>query len=283
MNEYSISYEAINNYKEPVTEAIFEFMVLPCNDDSQITVDFSFDNSLGESIFQYRNMFGFQVTRIRTDKSFDKLAFHLNAKVRKRNGFSNQTTISSLKDEEAILHSSDFYLDNFLYLRKTPFTTISEKHKSDILLKKSGQSLSDYLDELNKYVGKLITYQKQTTSVESTADHILELKKGVSQDFVHVFIAMCRYNGIPARYVSGYLNQGLVYSSSATMHAWVEVLIPGNGWIAYDPSNSKKVDENYIKVAHGVDYRDCSPIKGVIKTNSTVHDTFHRVEVVSQQ
>jgi len=283
MNEYSISYEAINNYKEPVTEAIFEFMVLPCNDDSQITVDFSFDNSLGESVFQYRNMFGFQVTRIRTDKSFDKLAFQLNARVRKRNGITHEQSITKLQNEDAILNSLDFYLENFLYLKRTPFTSISEKYKSDILIKNPGQSVSEYLDALNKYLGNLLTYQKQATSVESTADNILELKKGVSQDFAHVFIAMCRYNGIPARYVSGYLNQELNYSSPATMHAWAEVLIPGNGWIGCDLSNSKKADENYIKVAHGVDYRDCSPIKGVIKTNSAGHHTFHRVEVVSQQ
>ncbi|MBC7450041.1 MAG: transglutaminase family protein [Cytophagales bacterium] len=284
MNEYSISYEAINNYKEPVTEAIFEFMVLPCNDDSQITVDFSFDNSLGETIFQYRNVFGFQVTRIRTDKSFDKLAFSLKAKVRKRNAISTHTTTTSSIDEEIILHSSDFYLDNFLYLKKTPFTAMPEKFQEKILKKASDQPISAYLQDLNHHVGNLITLQKESKSLENTIEDILESGKGVSQDFAHLFIAICRANGVPARFVSGYLNEGLDYSSYATMHAWAEALVPGYGWVGYDPANIKKVDVNYIKVAHGVDYRDCSPIKGVIKTkNSSAHDTFHRVEVIEQQ
>lgn len=284
MNEYSISYEAINNYKEPVTEAIFEFMVLPCNDDSQITIDFAFDNSLGETIFQYRNMFGFQVTRIRTDKTFDKLAFTLNARVRKRNAISNHSINTSSVNEDEIIRSSDFYLDNFLYLKKTPFTTVSEKYQDKVLYKESGQSISSYLQDLNQYAGSLLTLQKESKSLDNTLDDILEAGKGVSQDFAHLFIAMCRSNGIPVRFVSGYLNQEQNYSNYATMHAWAEALVPGYGWVGYDPASVRKVDIDYIKVAHGVDYRDCSPIKGVIKTkNSSDHDTFHRVEVVAQQ
>ncbi len=284
MNEYSISYEAINNYKEPVTEAIFEFMVLPCNDDSQITVDFTFDNSLGESIFQYRNVFGFQVTRIRTDKTFDKLSFTLKAKVRKRNAISTHSISTSAIDEEEIIQSSDFYLDNFLYLKKTPFTALTEKFLKKLLKKAPEQSISSYLQELNPYVGELITLEKESKSLENTTDDILEAGSGVSQDFAHLFIAMCRANGIPARFVSGYLNEEENYNTYATMHAWAEALVPGYGWVGYDPANRTKVDVNYIKVAHGVDYRDCSPIKGVIKTkNSSEHETFHRVEVVSQQ
>lgn len=284
MNEYSISYEAINTYKEPVTEAIFEFMVLPCNDDSQITIDFFFDNSLAETIFQYRNIFGFQVTRIRTDKTFNKLTFSLKAKVRKRNAISNHSISTSSIDEEVILKSPDFYLDNFLYLKKTPFTIISEKFQDKILTKDFQQTISAYLNDLNQYIGNLIISQKESKSLENSPDDILKSKKGVSQDFAHLFIAMSRANGIPARYVSGYLNQDNNYSSYTTMHAWAEALIPGYGWVGYDPTTIRKVDINYIKVAHGVDYRHCSPIKGVIKTkNSSAHETFHRVEVISQQ
>ena len=279
MNEYDISYQITNNYKEPVTEAIYEFMVLPCNDDSQITVDFTFDNSLGETVFHYRNMFGFQVTRIRTEKSFDKMMFNLKARVRKRNAISNHSTSTSSPDEKNIIASPDFYMDNYLYLKQSPYTVLTEKYSTLLLKKAETQSVSEYLQELNSYVSGLIVYDKTITKVETDLEHVLDSKKGISGDFAHLFISFCRSNGIPARFVSGYLNK----SSHTTMHNWAEALVPGYGWVGYDPAGKSKVDANYIKVAHGVDYRDCSPIKGIIKTNAENHHSFHKVEVVSQQ
>src|SRR5690606_35595902 len=101
-------------------------------------------------------------------------------------------------------------------------------------------------------------------------------------DYTHIFIGMCRYNGIPACYVSGYLNQGMDFVGSTLMHAWVEAFIPGVGWVGFDPTNNLLVNEHYIKVSHGADYADCSPIKGVLKTNGE-NKTSYQVKVFSQQ
>jgi transglutaminase-like putative cysteine protease len=118
--------------------------------------------------------------------------------------------------------------------------------------------------------------------VKSTANDALKVKSGVCQDYTHIFISMCRYNGIPARYVSGYLNQGVNFLGNSLMHAWTEAFVPGVGWIAFDPTNNLLVDENYIKVSHGADYADCSPIKGVLKTKGE-NQTTYSVKVTSQQ
>jgi transglutaminase-like putative cysteine protease len=74
-------------------------------------------------------------------------------------------------------------------------------------------------------------------------------------------LSLCRALKIPALYVSGYLATEI---ASAT-HAWVEVLIPGIGWRALDPTHNCQPGETYVKIAVGRDYADVAPLTGQYK------------------
>jgi transglutaminase-like putative cysteine protease len=124
----------------------------------------------------------------------------------------------------------------------------------------------------------MLGFDTEPTNVHTTVCEAIDLGKGVCQDFTHLFVAIARKNRIPCRYVSGYLNQGGGVMGSAAMHAWVEAFVPGNGWHGFDPTNNLLIDKNYIKTAHGVDYSDCSPIKGVLQTSGENH-TKYQVKV----
>jgi transglutaminase-like putative cysteine protease len=93
---------------------------------------------------------------------------------------------------------------------------------------------------------------------------------------------MARQNGIPTRYVSGYLNQEHGLLGDSQMHAWAEAYIPFVGWKGFDPTNNILANTNHIKVCHGKDYNDCSPLRGVIYSNGQ-NVTSHTVLVQSQQ
>jgi transglutaminase-like putative cysteine protease len=188
-------------------------------------------------------------------------------------------TISEERDE---LSSNDFYIDHHLFLRKSPLAFLTTENQKVILPFKKESSLFDYLSKLNSYTHKLISYQKNVTSVTTNANDALKLKKGVCQDYAHLFIAIARQNGIPARYVSGYLNQGKKFLGASFMHAWVEAYIPVLGWIGFDPTNNLLVDENFIKVSHGADYTDCAPIKGVLRSNGGDNKSSYQVKVAAQ-
>jgi transglutaminase-like putative cysteine protease len=131
---------------------------------------------------------------------------------------------------------------------------------------------------LSEFINSEFSFELNVTSVSTTAQEVWELKRGVCQDFTHLFIAICRFNNIPTRYVSGYLNQGKSFVGSSLMHAWAEFFIPENGWYGIDVTNNLLVDDNYIRVASGADYTDCSPLKGVLRTNG-LNSTHYTVEV----
>ena len=104
---------------------------------------------------------------------------------------------------------------------------------------------------------------------------VLSDKRGVCQDFAHVMLGMCRVMKIPALYVSGYL---ATETASAT-HAWVEVLIPGVGWRALDPTHNCQPGETYIKIAVGRDYADVPPVRGTyVGTTDRTMDVRVQIE-----
>ena len=277
--DYKITYHVQNTYHDNVTEALFEFRIMPCNDDSQAVLNCDIVNSLGEPVFNFNNLFGFQAGRIRSTKPFKAFDLTMKCLLQKKKIVVSTAKMLTPKAESALISSNDFLIDHHLYLTKTHFTTIPPVAKNKIFVLKKGQAIWEYLNLLNEHIGSLLAYHKNVTDVKTTAEEALKLKTGVCQDFAHVFIGMARLQNIPVRYVSGYLNPNKKFLGTAQMHAWVEAYLPQVGWVGFDPANKRIADENYLKVSHGADYADCSPIKGVLKTTGD-NKTVHHVKVV---
>jgi hypothetical protein len=116
-------------------------------------------------------------------------------------------------------------------------------------------------------------YSPLSTRVDSPIDEALRAKRGVCQDFSHIFIALARHLGVPTRYVSGYLFGDVSVADRSTdgaTHAWAEALIPDAGWIGLDPTNNLMAGERHIRVAIGRDYADVPPTRGVYKGATAV-------------
>lgn len=94
------------------------------------------------------------------------------------------------------------------------------------------------------------TYTPGSTTIRTTAEEALAQGRGVCQDYAHVMLAVCRRFGMEARYIAGMLE------GEGATHAWVEVYQDGR-WIGLDPTHDRLVDDSYITIAHGRDYRDC--------------------------
>lgn len=117
-----------------------------------------------------------------------------------------------------------------------------------------------------EYVNKSFTYKKGITNIYTTVDEILEHKSGVCQDFAHLMLQIMRTAGVPGRYVSGYIcphRSGL--AGEGATHAWVEIFIPGYGWLGLDPTNNMLVTDTHIRLATGRNFVDCSPVIGSFK------------------
>lgn len=114
-----------------------------------------------------------------------------------------------------------------------------------------------------------IRYDPKATTIATPVETFFAQRRGVCQDYAHLMVAILRSLGIPARYVSGYLNtvappgKEKVLGADAS-HAWVSAWIKGHGWVDMDPTNGVSGGQNHITLAWGRDYGDVTPLKGVV-------------------
>ena len=122
------------------------------------------------------------------------------------------------------------------------------------------------LKDISVGVSSSISYQSREAEGTQTPIRTLDRGWGSCRDFAVLFAEAVRSLGFGARIVSGYLfnpDQILLGSQDkGSTHAWVEVFVPGAGWITFDPTNRSMGGANLIPVAVTRDIAQSVPIAG---------------------
>jgi transglutaminase-like putative cysteine protease len=138
------------------------------------------------------------------------------------------------------------------------------------------RSLAEAVHELMGRIHRDFKYAPLTTDISTPILQVFRERQGVCQDFAHLMIGCLRACGLSARYVSGYLlthppaGQPRLVGADAS-HAWLSVWCPGLGldgvsdWLDLDPTNDCIPGLDHIRVAHGRDFGDVTPLRGVIR------------------
>jgi transglutaminase-like putative cysteine protease len=150
-----------------------------------------------------------------------------------------------------------------LFLRETALTRVSPALRA-YALACGDEAGSDRLAAMHALMVRLaedVSFDASATTSSTTAAEAFAAKRGVCQDFSHMFIAGARAMGVPARYVSGYYLLTDRIDQSAG-HAWAEAFLPDIGWVAFDAANRMCATDRYVRVAVGPDYLDAAPIRG---------------------
>ncbi|HWF20124.1 MAG TPA: transglutaminase family protein [Verrucomicrobiae bacterium] len=133
----------------------------------------------------------------------------------------------------------------------------------------AGRPVLDAVLDLTRRIHEDFKFDPKATTVATPLEQVVKTRRGVCQDFAHFEIACLRMMGVPARYVSGYLETDPPpgkprLTGADASHAWISFYCPDTGWIDVDPTNNLLPSTRHITVAWGRDYSDVSPIRGVI-------------------
>ena len=148
-----------------------------------------------------------------------------------------------------------------------------------------GRPLIECVESLCSRIHADFAYRPGSTSVATPLATVFRRRRGVCQDFAHLGIACLRSLGLPARYVSGYLETEPApgrpkLTGVDGSHAWFSVLDPEAGWLDVDPTNDQLVSDRYVVTAFGRDYGDVPPLGGVIYTEGRTESLTVAVDVV---
>jgi transglutaminase-like putative cysteine protease len=267
--QYLVRHLTRFNYTAPVSESVMELRMQPLTDVRQRCLRFDVTTAPRARVFAYRDhlanavhYFDIPGRHTRLDVTAEALVDVSSRRdVPERLGHDAWEQLDAMTaggDEAADwLKPSRFATETPTLLDFAQTVGLGRDDDPLTLLRRLTQRLHDELG-----------YEPKSTRVDSPIDDALSARAGVCQDFAHIMTALCRRAGIPCRYVSGYLappESGHDRSTENATHAWVEALLPGLGWIGFDPTNNTLARDRHIAVAFGRDYGDVPPTRGVFK------------------
>ena len=132
----------------------------------------------------------------------------------------------------------------------------------------------DATNELTQRIRADFIYDPKATTVTTGVGEVIKNRRGVCQDFAHLMISCLRSLGIPARYISGYVLNTAALDAAPLVgadasHAWIAAHCPGCGWVAFDPTNGKLADQEFVTLGWGREFSDVTPLRGVVLGSAT--------------
>lgn len=263
-------------YSEPATEAFSELRLRP-RDSLRQKVSRHFTRVHPSVLVEtYTDYFGNYVETVSIPFRHHKLVVTSTCDV-VTNPFHDAMSVLDLTISEARQLYTPHMRSLHDFLRPSyfiPFNPALKKLAAELLPAKA--SFTSAIMKLNEYIFRNFKYQPGVTDAGTTVPEFLHKREGVCQDFAHLMISLCRNAGIPARYVSGYIetdpvpnsnleNADLALIGATASHAWVEIYTPNNFWVGLDPTNNIMEGERHVQIGIGRDYHDVPPLKGIFK------------------
>ena len=265
---YMIRHVTRYRYDAPVRESVMQLYMQPKSEGAQRLQSFQIVTHPRATLQAYTDHFGNAVYHFDVPGTHNELTTDAESAVEVQALPAPPEWVDASAWQA--LGSPDVQAEHFDMLHPYGLTQPSEALRAFLderQLVKGDDPMSS-LRRLSRTIFDAFAYVQDETEVDSPIDVAIKKRKGVCQDFAHVMLVVARGWGIPARYVSGYLytkrDAGDRSAADAT-HAWVEALVPGAGWVGFDPTNNVLAGERHIRVAIGRDYNDVPPGRGVFK------------------
>ncbi len=272
--EFEITHVTNYKYGHPAAEAYGEARLTPPNLPSQQVLSHKIILEPDAATSSYEDHYGNRVDFFSLPFRHHRLTVRNEMVVRTSPpDRSVEGLILSIQESRQIMNSS--LADIYEFMQPTPVIEIT---KESVQWAKKylrpGIPFGDALVNLSDAIYSEFKYKSGSTDNTTPLATIWKNKEGVCQDFAHIGISILRAAGLPARYVCGYIETdpprnpdgsiGRMTGAVAT-HAWIEARIPGMTWVGIDPTNKQWVNERYVAVSFGRDYRDAAPLRGTFK------------------
>ncbi|MBO9566951.1 MAG: transglutaminase family protein [Niastella sp.] len=278
--KYKITHQTIYTYNEPVSLCYNVLRLTPRHTYSQVC------NSVVVKIHpepdntqEYEDFFGNKITYFSIEKEHAQLSVKVSSVIEKRVsaareiGLYGNATIEKVKQQ--LQENKQEAADIGQYIFETTMTASNMEIAA--YARQSfppGRAVLEATIDLMRRIYTDFKFTPGFTTVSTPLEVVMREHKGVCQDFAHLAIACIRSIGLPARYVSGYIETvpppGVekLFGVDAS-HAWFSVYIPHLGWVDFDPTNNIMPGDQHITIGWGRDYADIAPMRGILLSSGT--------------
>src|SRR5882724_4902824 len=236
---------------EPAASGVIQILrMTPSSHDGQYVAEWQIDVSTDSRLDTHEDAFG-NVTHVLTHGPITDLTVHCEGLV-------------ETHDTGGVLRGTDERFPPSLFLRPTPLTDLAPAMTAFVreLRAEADSDVLGFLHAVMVQIFEHMTFDEDPTNSGTSASEAFALKRGVCQDYAHIFIACARSAGVPARFVSGHFLRSDGVTSQQAGHAWAEAFVPDLGWVGFDAANGICITDAHARVAVGLDYLGAAPVRG---------------------
>ena len=245
-----INHETIYRYETPAKSAIELLRLTPRNHEGQFVLRWRIDVSEDCRLEPHEDAFGNLTHTFTVDGPISELRIGVSGDV-------------ETQDTAGVVRGTLERFPSSLFLRQTGLT----KPDGAIIAfagdaARAADTVLGRLHALQSRIHESFSFDPDPTNTGTSAAEAFALKRGVCQDYAHVFIAAARHLGIPARYIGGHFLRNDEATIQEAGHAWTEAYVADLGWVGFDPTNGISTTDAHVRVAVGLDYLGAAPIRG---------------------
>jgi len=258
----SIQHVMDLTYSAPIAECTMDLRLAPRSDGHQTLSDFKFVAGHQARVFEYSDWQGNRVHHLSIGCSHDRAIIVANSHV---DIHPQHPKLEQCIDSAPMSPGTHQHQDYLL-----PHGPVQFEPRLELFIRETCRNremrATQLLAAIVTQMGALVTFNKDVQDCsECSVVEVLNRGKGDARDCAHVALALLRYVGIPARYVSGYL-----FGRDTTelkLHSWVEAFLPSTGWIGVDPTRGQVIGGEHIALAIGRSERDVAQ-QGAFRGNA---------------
>src|SRR6266852_3983608 len=216
-----IAHTTSYRYEPPATGVIQILRMTPGSHDGQYVAEWQIDVSTDSRLDVHQDAFG-NVTHVLTYGPIADLTITVEGLI-------------ETHDTGGVLRGTDERFPPSLFLRSTPLTEVNPAMASFSreLRAESEDDVLGFLHALMMQINEHMTFDEDPTNSGTSAVEAFALKRGVCQDYAHIFIACAR-----------------------------SAVVPDLGWVGFDPANAICTTDAHARVAIGLDYLGAAPVRG---------------------
>ncbi len=290
---YRIEREGRIQYPGPVREHHVQLRLAPWDGEQQSRTRLELVSDPPAPVSMRHDGFGNLTQHLWVLSAHESLAFTLRAEV--ETALSNPfdfVPIPAGRERDWIAHALheaprlwDFVLHQGALTPSLPETLSADP----IPVWRAGHTLLTEIQEAILWVQAVAEPDLDAAESVSALPALFDAGRGSPADLSHLMIAVLRRWGVPARFVSGYVDPAYFAPDDEApvqtpprpqrLHHWVEALLPGAGWRGLDPSLGLLSDHTYIRVAVGRDATDVRPLRQTAKGGGAEPEILDSVSV----
>jgi transglutaminase-like putative cysteine protease len=264
-----IKHVTTYRYRRQVSFGQHRMMLLPRDDENQKILAYDLQITPEPIRIDWsRDVFDNHVATAQFDQCAAELSFVSKVRLDHAPANFRASDIDQSASRYPFTYSADDRTALNGYLRLPASRRTIDRWSVQFLANDNSANLYDLLLDMTRTIKQTIKHESRHEEGIQDPVQTLRLGTGSCRDVAVLMIAALRSRGVAARFVSGYVHlidddeEGEDDIVGGNTHAWVQVYVPGAGWVDFDPAAGVTENHTLIRVATVQDPREAIPLQG---------------------